>query len=165
MDYIKRIEMGLQKPGKTQAGLAKMLGRDTSAATRILQGTRKLKASEIAVVASYLDVSPEWLLLGEGPQEPILSPRQMAEQSHTSPQKMSESAASAPPPPSMAAERIAELVVKEARKDVNPVTSRHVADTIRRMRAMIQNDENLGRLSDHAEYVIIARAMLGGDTK
>jgi phage repressor protein C with HTH and peptisase S24 domain len=52
IDWIRR---GLQKPGKTQRGLAAALGVDASAISRLLAGTRQLKAAEIEAVTRYLD--------------------------------------------------------------------------------------------------------------
>lgn len=43
------------KPGKTQRGLAAALGVDPSAISRLLAGTRQLRAAELPVVAAYLD--------------------------------------------------------------------------------------------------------------
>lgn len=59
---IDWIRQGLGKPGKTQRGLAVALGVDASAISRLLNGTRQLKVSEIATVASYLEMRvPEGL--------------------------------------------------------------------------------------------------------
>jgi phage repressor protein C with HTH and peptisase S24 domain len=52
------IRSGLHKPGKTQRGLAAALGVDASAVSRLLAGTRQLKAAEIAAVARYLEIVP-----------------------------------------------------------------------------------------------------------
>jgi phage repressor protein C with HTH and peptisase S24 domain len=58
MDQVDWIRAGLAKPGKTQSGLAKALGRAPSAVTALLKGERELKAREVAVVAAYLEVLP-----------------------------------------------------------------------------------------------------------
>lgn len=58
MDYIAWIREGLERPGKTQTGLAKALGRYPSAITQLLKGGRTLKASEIPIVARYLEIEP-----------------------------------------------------------------------------------------------------------
>lgn len=58
MDYIAWIREGLDKPGKTQTGLAKALGRYPSAITQLLKGSRTLKADEIRIVARYLESEP-----------------------------------------------------------------------------------------------------------
>lgn len=50
------IREGLKKPGKSQRGLAAALGIDPSGVSRLLAGTRELKASEIAKVEGYLGV-------------------------------------------------------------------------------------------------------------
>jgi phage repressor protein C with HTH and peptisase S24 domain len=42
-------------PGKTQAGLARALGLDPAAVTRILQGKRHIKAYEIPAIEAYFD--------------------------------------------------------------------------------------------------------------
>lgn len=58
MTELQWILDGLQKPGKTQTGLAKALGRAPSAVTALLQGKRDLKAREISTIARYLEVEP-----------------------------------------------------------------------------------------------------------
>lgn len=58
MDDLGWIREGLKKPGKTQSGLAKALGRYPSAVTSLLKGERDLKAREIAIVAEYLETEP-----------------------------------------------------------------------------------------------------------
>jgi transcriptional regulator with XRE-family HTH domain len=50
------IVEGLKKPGKTQAGIAKAIGRNPSVVTYLLQGKRELKAREIATIARYLEI-------------------------------------------------------------------------------------------------------------
>jgi phage repressor protein C with HTH and peptisase S24 domain len=57
-DRIAWIREGLKKPGKNQVGLAAALGRAPSAVTSLLQGTRRLMADEIPVIAAYLEVEP-----------------------------------------------------------------------------------------------------------
>lgn len=52
---VEWIRRGLQKPGKTQRGLAQAIGVDPSAINRLLAGNRQLKASEIEKVQIYLD--------------------------------------------------------------------------------------------------------------
>ncbi len=51
LDWIRD---GLAKPGKTQRGLAVALGVDPSAISRLLAGTRQLRAAELPVVAAYM---------------------------------------------------------------------------------------------------------------
>jgi SOS-response transcriptional repressor LexA len=53
---IQWILDGLEKPGKTRAGLAKALGRHPAVVTNFLSGKREIKAREIAIIARYLDV-------------------------------------------------------------------------------------------------------------
>lgn len=52
LDWIRE---GLEKPGKTQRGLATALGVDPSAISRLLAGTRQLRVAELPVIAAYLD--------------------------------------------------------------------------------------------------------------
>ena len=52
LDWIRN---GLTRPGKTQRGLATALGVDPSAISRLLAGTRQLRAAELPVVAAYLE--------------------------------------------------------------------------------------------------------------
>lgn len=55
---IEWIVKGLEKPGKTKAGLAKAISRHPAVVTNLLSGNRELKAREIAVIARYLEVDP-----------------------------------------------------------------------------------------------------------
>lgn len=55
LDWIKK---GLEKPGRTQAGLAQALGVDRAQATRLLQGKRELKVRELRAISEYLDSPP-----------------------------------------------------------------------------------------------------------
>lgn len=52
---IEWIRQGLKKPGKSQAGLARALGLDPAAISRLLAGDRQLKVNEIDKVKAYLD--------------------------------------------------------------------------------------------------------------
>ena len=52
LEWIRR---GLEKPGKSQRGLAEALGIDPAGVTRLLQGKRQLKAAEIDKISRYLD--------------------------------------------------------------------------------------------------------------
>jgi transcriptional regulator with XRE-family HTH domain len=58
MDELEWIRRGLEKPGKTQTGLARAMGVSPSAVTQLLKGRRELKYREIRPVAQYLDVTP-----------------------------------------------------------------------------------------------------------
>ncbi|ABE63196.1 putative phage repressor [Nitrobacter hamburgensis X14] len=58
MSDVEWIIEGLKKPGKSQTGLAKALGRAPSAITSLLKGTRELKAREIPIVKEYLESAP-----------------------------------------------------------------------------------------------------------
>src|SRR5262249_42143117 len=55
LDWIRR---GLRKPGKTQAGLARAIGRSPSAVNNLLAGKRRLRADEIGKIARYLEEPP-----------------------------------------------------------------------------------------------------------
>ena len=58
------IRAGLTRTGKTRSGLARALGRSPSAVTDLLNGHRRLRADEIAIVAEYLGVEPPRLIGG-----------------------------------------------------------------------------------------------------
>jgi hypothetical protein len=61
VDWIRKA---LVETGKTRSGLAKALGRSPSAVTDLLNGSRRLRAEEIAVAAAYLGVEPPRFLGG-----------------------------------------------------------------------------------------------------
>jgi transcriptional regulator with XRE-family HTH domain len=61
------IRQGLKDRHKTRSGLAKALGRSPSAVTDLLNGSRRLRAEEIAIVAEYLGVEPPRLVGGGRP--------------------------------------------------------------------------------------------------
>ena len=67
------IRAGLKRTGKTRSGLAKALGRSPSAVTDLLNGHRRLRADEIAIVSEYLGVEPP-RLIGGGPPRPPKAP-------------------------------------------------------------------------------------------
>jgi transcriptional regulator with XRE-family HTH domain len=46
----------LERPGYSQAGLARALGKDPSAVSRILAGDRQIKAKEVPLILQYLGV-------------------------------------------------------------------------------------------------------------
>lgn len=57
---IAEIRRGLEKPGKSQRGLAKAMGIEASAVSRLLKGERKLQLHEVQKVQAYLsESSPE----------------------------------------------------------------------------------------------------------
>ena len=64
------IRDALKETGKTRSGLARALGRSPSAVTDLLNGSRRLRADEIAVVAAYLGVEPPRLVGGGRPPAP-----------------------------------------------------------------------------------------------
>lgn len=53
--YISFIRDGLAKAGKNQTGLARHLGLDPSAISKVLGGKRKLSTSELTQAAEYLE--------------------------------------------------------------------------------------------------------------
>lgn len=57
-DILDWIRKGLEKPGRTQAGLAQALGVDRAQATRLLQGKRELKVRDLRAISQYLDSPP-----------------------------------------------------------------------------------------------------------
>jgi transcriptional regulator with XRE-family HTH domain len=63
MDWIKRA---LAQPGKSQRGLAAALGIDPSGVSRLLAGSRELKASELKALVDYLGVAPPSQVIGPG---------------------------------------------------------------------------------------------------
>jgi transcriptional regulator with XRE-family HTH domain len=65
-DIVDWIRQALLATGKTRSGLAKALGRSPSAVTDLLNGSRRLRAEEIAVAAAYLGVEPPRFLGGRG---------------------------------------------------------------------------------------------------
>ena len=67
------IRAGLKRTGKTRSGLAKALGRSPSAVTDLLNGHRRLRADEIAIVSDYLGIEPP-RLIGGGPLRPPKAP-------------------------------------------------------------------------------------------
>jgi hypothetical protein len=70
VDWIRKA---LIETGKTRSGLAKALGRSPSAVTDLLNGSRRLRAEEIAVAADYLGVEPPRFLGGRA--APSRAPR------------------------------------------------------------------------------------------
>ena len=67
------IRAGLRKTGKTRSGLARAIGRSPSAITDLLNGHRRLRADEIAMVSEYLGIEPP-RLIGGGPLRPPKAP-------------------------------------------------------------------------------------------
>lgn len=64
------VAAGLLKKGKSKGGLADALGVHQSQVTRIIKGTRKIQAAELALIAGYLD---EPIPAGS-PSEPAFRP-------------------------------------------------------------------------------------------
>ena len=71
LDWIRD---GLAKPGKTQRGLATALGVDPSAISRLLAGTRQLRAAELPLVAAYMDSQIPSGLTPDRPRQSGTSP-------------------------------------------------------------------------------------------
>ena len=67
---VEWIRQGLKETRKTRSGLAKALGRSPSAVTDLLNGSRRLRAEEIAITAEYLGVEPPRLVGGGRPAHP-----------------------------------------------------------------------------------------------
>ena len=53
---VKSILRGLEKPGKTKGGLAKAMGVRPGAVSELFSGIRLVKASEIPLIVSYLEL-------------------------------------------------------------------------------------------------------------
>lgn len=56
MDDLDWILEALKKPGKTQRGIAKAIGIDTTGVNRMLKGKRAIKALELPKIRAYLEV-------------------------------------------------------------------------------------------------------------
>ena len=54
MDIAEWLRRGLEKPNKTQRGLAKHLGIDPAGVSRLLRGERQLRADELPKVRAYI---------------------------------------------------------------------------------------------------------------
>jgi phage repressor protein C with HTH and peptisase S24 domain len=55
---LKWIAEQLDRPGFSQAGLARALGKDAAAVNRMLKGERQIKANEVPVILDYLQAVP-----------------------------------------------------------------------------------------------------------
>ncbi len=73
-DWLKQR---LALRGRTQAGLARHLGLDASAVTRLLKGERQLKGAEAAAIAAYIGCAVDEVLaaFGAGPAADAFLPR------------------------------------------------------------------------------------------
>lgn len=56
-DIVAAIRRGLEKPGKTQRGLAEAIGRDETVVSKILAARRLVKAKELPLISAYLELS------------------------------------------------------------------------------------------------------------
>jgi phage repressor protein C with HTH and peptisase S24 domain len=55
---LKWLAQQLERPGYSQAGLARALGRDAAAVNRLLKGERQIKLAEVPLILAYLQASP-----------------------------------------------------------------------------------------------------------
>src|SRR5579872_349389 len=55
---LKWLAQQLKRPGYSQAGLARALGRDAAAVNRLLKGERQIKLAEVPLILEYLQASP-----------------------------------------------------------------------------------------------------------
>lgn len=69
------LDRGLSKPGKTQRALAKLLGVDPAAVSRMTKGFRQAKVRELATIAGYLDEPIPAALLAQAEQEERAAPQ------------------------------------------------------------------------------------------
>jgi transcriptional regulator with XRE-family HTH domain len=75
------LAAGLDKRGKTQGGLAKVLGLSQPRISEILKGKRRIQATELPKIAEYIEQSPPIGWLGVDPFEnggrsdPLAKPR------------------------------------------------------------------------------------------
>lgn len=56
---LKWLREQLERPGFSQRGLAKALGLDPAAVTRLLQGRRKISVDELPIINAYLQIISE----------------------------------------------------------------------------------------------------------
>ena len=56
--YVAWLKRGLDRPGKTQRGLAEHLGVDESVVSKLMNGKRRFKTDEIPRAAAYLGAPP-----------------------------------------------------------------------------------------------------------
>jgi phage repressor protein C with HTH and peptisase S24 domain len=75
---VKWIAEQLERPGFSQAGLARALGKDAAAVNRMLKGERLIKANEIPTILDYLQAVPpasdraaSFAAAGGAPAQPI----------------------------------------------------------------------------------------------
>lgn len=55
---LKWIAEQLDRPGYSQAGLARALGKDAAAVNRMLKGERQIKVNEVPAILGYLKATP-----------------------------------------------------------------------------------------------------------
>lgn len=63
----ERIGSACKDSGLSQKQLAEKLGWDQARLSRVISGSRKVSAGEIAEIATILDVSLDWLITGSDP--------------------------------------------------------------------------------------------------
>ncbi len=54
--YLGWLRRGLDKPGKTQKGLARALNLDPMQVSRLVNGKRKFQLADLATISMYIDV-------------------------------------------------------------------------------------------------------------
>ena len=74
------ILKGLEKPGKSRAGIARALGGlHASQVTRLLKGERRLMADEVQKIASYLgEAAPDDMISHNDSASGLPSPQEIA---------------------------------------------------------------------------------------
>lgn len=63
----ERIGRACKDSGLSQKEFAEKLGWDQARLSRVISGSRKVSAGEIAEIAAILDVSLDWLITGSDP--------------------------------------------------------------------------------------------------
>ncbi|MHA7263487.1 helix-turn-helix domain-containing protein [Arthrobacter sp. TMN-37] len=64
--FKERLDIELQKQGKTQAALAAAVGVSAATASQWRAGTKTPSQGNVLKIAEWLEVPPAWLLLGHG---------------------------------------------------------------------------------------------------
>ena len=78
---LKWLKQQLARPGYSQAGLARAMGRDPASVSRMLEGTRKIKTIEVPTIMDYLNADPDQdaMLPMALPKRPLAPPPARAE--------------------------------------------------------------------------------------
>lgn len=69
-EIIAWIRRGLDRPGKTQRGLAQAIGRANSAVSMLLQGERDVRVDELPAMAAYFGVPRPYIVFGDEEARP-----------------------------------------------------------------------------------------------